>query len=106
MSRPITKGFPPHVPMTFHVGLVTDNTGKPDPRMAYMTYGSAHGENDQDCEIQIVGGAAHAVARMVEALPDMLALLRELIDIEGPQPGTADWAEKVRVAIAKATGAS
>jgi hypothetical protein len=27
------------------------------------------------------------------------ALLQELIDIEGPQPGTADWAEKVRPAL-------
>jgi hypothetical protein len=27
------------------------------------------------------------------------ALLQELIDIEGPQPGTADWAEKVRAAL-------
>jgi hypothetical protein len=35
---------------------------------------------------------------------ELLALLKELIDIEGPQPGTAQWAEKVRAAIAKATG--
>jgi hypothetical protein len=27
------------------------------------------------------------------------ALLRELIDIEGPQPGTAGWGAKVRTAL-------
>lgn len=35
---------------------------------------------------------------------DMLALLKELIDIEGPQPGTSDWAKKVDASIAKAEG--
>lgn len=34
---------------------------------------------------------------------ELVSLLRELIDIEGPQPGTAGWAEKARAAIAKAT---
>lgn len=38
--------------------------------------------------------------------PELLALLVELVDIEGPCPGTAAWASKVRAAIAKATGAS
>ena len=43
-------------------------------------------------------------ARLIAAAPDLLALLKELIDIEGPQPGTAAWADKVRAAIAKAEG--
>lgn len=47
---------------------------------------------------------AAANARLIAAAPDLLALLRELIDIEGPQPGTSDWANKVHAAIAKATG--
>lgn len=33
---------------------------------------------------------------------ELIALLTELIDIEGPQPGTAKWATKVRAALAKA----
>ena len=43
---------------------------------------------------------------MIAAAPTMLVLLKELIDIEGPQPGTAEWAEKVRAAIAEAEGTS
>lgn len=35
---------------------------------------------------------------------ELVALLRELIDIEGPQPGTGGWAEKVRAALAKVGG--
>lgn len=30
---------------------------------------------------------------------ELRALLQELIDIEGPQPGTSAWAEKVRAAL-------
>lgn len=37
---------------------------------------------------------------------EMLALLEELIDIEGPCPGTGGWAAKVRATIAKARGAA
>lgn len=37
-------------------------------------------------------------------LAKSIALLRELIDIEGPQPGTAAWADKVRAFIAEVTG--
>jgi hypothetical protein len=53
-----------------------------------------------------VGGllGQEANARLIAAAPDLLAVLQELIDIEGPQPGTATWADKARAAIAKATG--
>lgn len=40
---------------------------------------------------------------LIEA-PAMLALLRELIDIEGQQPGTAAWAKKVNALIARVDG--
>lgn len=43
-------------------------------------------------------------AVLFASAPDLLALLEELVDIEGPCPGTGDWAEKVHVAIAKAKG--
>jgi hypothetical protein len=46
--------------------------------------------------------AAEANARLIAAAPKMLSLLQELIDIEGPQPGTSEWAAKVRAAIAEA----
>ena len=32
----------------------------------------------------------------------LIALLKELIDIEGPQPGTYKWFEKVVAALEKA----
>lgn len=44
-----------------------------------------------------------ANARVCAAAPDMLALLVELVDIEGPCPGTAEWADKVRALIAMVT---
>lgn len=46
----------------------------------------------------------HADASLIVAAPDMLALLKELVDIDGPQPGHAEWARKVNAAIAKAEG--
>lgn len=57
-----------------------------------------------DEEDELPRPVALANARLFAAAPDMLALLRELIDIEGPQPGTAAWAEKVRAVIARAEG--
>lgn len=35
---------------------------------------------------------------------ELIALLRELIDIEGPQPGTGGWAAKVRAVLSKIEG--
>lgn len=43
---------------------------------------------------------------MRAAAPELLAVLQELLDIEGPQPGTHEWATKARAAVAKATGAT
>jgi hypothetical protein len=43
-------------------------------------------------------------ARLIAAAPDMLALLIELIEIEGPQPGHVEWWRKTIAVIAKATG--
>jgi hypothetical protein len=42
-----------------------------------------------------------ADARLMAAAPELLALLKELIDIEGPQPGNREWADKVFAVIAK-----
>lgn len=41
---------------------------------------------------------------LMNAAPDLLALLEELIDIEGPQPGDVAWFNKVTTAIKKARG--
>jgi len=48
--------------------------------------------------------AVIARERLNAAAPEMLTLLQELIDMEGPQPGTAAWGDKARALIAKATG--
>lgn len=44
-----------------------------------------------------------ADARLAAAAPELLALLVELADIEGPQPGHVEWYRKVQAAIANAT---
>lgn len=38
---------------------------------------------------------------MDEIAAEMAKLLKELIDIEGPQPGTASWANKVAATLEK-----
>lgn len=45
-----------------------------------------------------------ANAFLIAAAPDLYEALEELLDIEGPQPGTAAWADKTRALIAKAKG--
>jgi hypothetical protein len=45
-----------------------------------------------------------ANANLIAAAPDLLAVLIELTDIEGPLPGTQSWHTKAMTAIAKATG--
>jgi hypothetical protein len=42
--------------------------------------------------------------KLVAEVEYLRALLQELIDIEGPQPGTADWAAKVREALTGSPG--
>ena len=45
-----------------------------------------------------------ANANLIAAAPELLDLLIELIDIEGPQPGHVMWARKVKSVINKALG--
>lgn len=44
-----------------------------------------------------------ADAHVLAAARDMFDLLTELVDIEGPQPGNAAWAQKAYAVLAKAT---
>lgn len=59
-----------------------------------------------DCDFISDDPQNQANAVLMAAAPSMLALLQELIAIEGPQPGTSDWATKVRAVIATAIGAA
>lgn len=43
--------------------------------------------------------------RLIAAAPELLALLVELTDLEGPLPGNQAWHHKAVAVIAKATGA-
>jgi len=52
---------------------------------------------------KVVPAAASSVD-LIAAAPDLLALLEELVDIEGPQPGHVEWYGRVVAAIAKAKG--
>jgi hypothetical protein len=45
-----------------------------------------------------------ANAALIAAAPDMLWMLKDLINIEGPQPGHVMWAIRVKAVIAKAEG--
>lgn len=65
---------------------------------AVITPNGPHGD-----EI-VAGYMTEGDAHLYAAAPDMLALLKELIDIEGPQPGTAEWARKVNAIISRAEG--
>lgn len=56
------------------------------------------------CAYQRTSSENKANARLIASAPEMLAALEELLDIEGPQPGTAAWADKTRALIAKAKG--
>lgn len=58
-----------------------------------------------DATVSVSRGEAIANARLIAAAPELLACLLELLDIEGPQPGTAGWAVIARAVIDKATGA-
>jgi hypothetical protein len=43
-------------------------------------------------------------ARLIAAAPEMFQLLRDLINLEGPQPGNSAWGDRVMDMIAKVTG--
>ena len=68
----------------------------------------AVGARGAAAQVRLAAGSANVETQFAKVLfhaaPELLALLIELIDIEGPQPGTATWANKVEAAIAKATG--
>lgn len=72
----------------------------------YPVEGGVHGTD----EVDFYGGhliaetVAEVNAPLLIAAPDMLALLQELVDMEGPQPGTSAWAKKTQALIAKVTG--
>ena len=47
-----------------------------------------------------------ATAHLVKAAPDLLALLEELTDIEGPLPGNKEWHAKALAVLASARGST
>lgn len=87
MNKPLLdsdrEGWPPHVPLTFHKGLVTDGNGNPSKTDAYLTYGSAHGENEGDAEITIHGSGASNAADAIESIPAMVEAIEQALDDMG-----------------------
>lgn len=57
-----------------------------------------------DAQVQDIGNGMAALFNLREQNRRMLELLCELVDIEGPQPGTAAWADKARAVIASVKG--
>lgn len=47
-----------------------------------------------------------ANARLIAKSPEMYDLLKDLIDLEGPQPGNAAWAKRVADLLAEIEGAT
>jgi hypothetical protein len=59
-----------HTPIRIFMGEVTDGAGKPIEEVAYLCAGSDHGQNPGDCDIEIKGGRAREVARLIAAAPE------------------------------------
>ena len=45
-----------------------------------------------------------ANARLITASPDLLQMLKDLVDLEGPQPGNSAWGTRALALIAKIEG--
>ena len=45
-----------------------------------------------------------ANARLIAAAPELLAMLKDLVDLEGPQPGNSAWGDRALALIAKVEG--
>lgn len=53
-------------------------------------------------ELELIRSAyaeTYPVPPLLDYIDELVALLRELINMEGPQPGTAAWADKVRTTL-------
>lgn len=100
--------FPPHKPMTFHKGIVTNDKGNPSQTEAYVTYGSAHGQNKEDAEIVISGRGANKAAAAIEAIPDLISACteaRKFVSLKHGDPRNASDIEKIlSAAIDKVNG--
>ena len=89
--------FPPHPPL---VGSEAGSFAEGTPLTAsrIQLNGLSHEEAARPKT------SSESLATLLAAAPDLLALLEKLIDIEGPQPGTGEWANEVQAAIKKARG--
>lgn len=49
-------------------------------------------------------GEQSEMVMLREQRDSLLSLIKELVDIEGPQPGTAEWSDKAMALISKCEG--
>lgn len=49
---------------------------------------------------------AEVIVAAIDQRNELLGLLIDLVDIEGPLPGNAEWAQKVKAVLAKVRGES
>lgn len=49
-------------------------------------------------------GEQSEMVMLREQRDSLLSLVKELVDIEGPQPGTAEWSDKAMALISKCEG--
>jgi len=60
----------------------------------------AHADGQSDVSRQFAQDAIALHERIRTAAPAMLAMLKDLIDLEGPQPGNSAWGYRVLALIA------
>lgn len=91
-----------------HAGTISaDTVGK---RIAVICAPSLGQTSETDANGRLIAEAGTVAnetgltpRQLADQRAELLGLLQELIDIEGPQPGTAEWADKARAAIQRAT---
>lgn len=66
-----------------------------DARRLAACWNACEGSKTEDLE-ELGADYIKPLIKLIDECATARALLTELIDIEGPQPGTAAWAEKVR----------
>ena len=53
---------------------------------------------------QIQGEELEATLRLAAAAPDLFYMLKDLVDLEGPQPGNNAWGKRALALIARIEG--
>jgi len=84
--------------------LIAESMVPRNIRRAVACVNACRGIPIEVLEANASGGLTYLVADQIDARVErskLIALLRELVDIEGPQPGNSAWGDKVLAALAE-----